>query len=684
MTEFRYKAFISYSHKNNRQAVWLMKKLEAFRIPRHLDKSGSGEAKRKKLGKMFRDREELPASTNMDGNIRSALKDSEYLIVVCSTDAARSSRVNNEIRQFIQHRDSRKILCLIVDGEPNFEVAGLADYQGCIPSELRKLRLVTGQTPLAADARTEGDGKQRGLQKIIAGLLEVDLDVLLRRDSRRRYSRLVAVALASFLATLVTTGLMVRANLAEDAAKQALSEAENQTARAEDLITFMLDDLAGNRLQELGRVEVMDAVVEKIVDHYESQDDSSLSPSALARKARSYIQLGRLYLGRDLRDPASGLFERAEKATNALLTRHPESVDARYAHLVSLQWVGTNHIFNGRYSEAETVWRERVRVGQELFKHEGLKQEVRAHLGDMNIHLGWALMELGRINEALEQFRVGLNIRQSNADSEPKNAWWLNPLGGGFYHLQWAQLHLAQLEDALANMRKSRHFYQRLAEEDPSDQRAVANYARSLRWLAETEILVGADESAKENLNLSIKLHDQLLSFEPDNKRAEYQGCVSTVVLAEIYWIEGNGDAVVDVLNNGCSAPDGSLSLDHFKAHQRFYGYKLELLRLEMAVADRDTGLAAQVYQRIHSRWRHETEEVRNSLNGRHVALSLAIQRIALNDLNISVPNAHQQLADVVTNSEASFVVASPIGTKLLQKARQLVRQHSIKNEIAR
>lgn len=316
--------------------------------------------------------------------------------------------------------------------------------------------------------------------------------------------------------------------------------------------------------------------------------------------------------------------------------------------------------------------------------HQNLRHEVRADLGDVNVHLGWALMELGRFDEALEQFRIGLSIRQNNADSEPDSSWWLNPLAGGFYHLQWAQLYLGQFEDALANMRKSRQLYQGLAEADPSDQRAVANYAKSLRWLAETQVMIGQEQLAIENLDLSIELHDQLLSFEPDNKDAGYQGCVSTVVLAEVYWKQGNAEAVEDVLANSCSALESSLSLDHFKAHQRFYGYKLELLRLEMALADRDPELAAKAYQKIHSRWRHETEEIRNSLNGRHVALSLAIQRVAMKGLNIPMPDAYQQLADMVTNSEASFVATSPLGTKLLQKAQQLVRQHSIKNEIAR
>lgn len=421
MNEFPYKAFISYSHKNSRQAAWLMKRLEAYRIPRHVGATNGAGKDQKRLGRIFRDREELPASGSLDIKLREAIGNSEFLIVVCSPDSAKSSRVNTEIRQFIEHRDSSNILCFIIEGEPNFEVPGIRSDEGCIPAELRKLHLLTGQIPLAADARSIGDGKKLALQKIVAGLLKVDLDELLRRDIRQKYRRLSVIAGASFAIALMATGLMLRANIAEDAAREALTEAELQTARAENLVSFMLEDLASTKLRQLGRVDVMDAVVAKIVDHYSGQDDAGLSTAALARKARAYTQLGRLYLGRDDRDMASSLFGKAYNKTTALLERDPQSRDALFAHLVSLYFVGTNHIFNGRYSAAEQAWRERMEVSKGLMVYNDHGRVVWGHLGDINVHLGWALMELGRTQEALEQFELGLAARQANVDRDVDN-----------------------------------------------------------------------------------------------------------------------------------------------------------------------------------------------------------------------------------------------------------------------
>ena len=49
---------------------------------------------------VFRDREELPGSSDLGDNISSALEGSRYLIVVCSPNAAVSRWVNEEIKTF--------------------------------------------------------------------------------------------------------------------------------------------------------------------------------------------------------------------------------------------------------------------------------------------------------------------------------------------------------------------------------------------------------------------------------------------------------------------------------------------------------------------------------------------------------------------------------------------------------
>lgn len=97
----RYAAFISYNHRDRKTAIWLHRALETYRIPRRMrgQASALGELGAR-LSPVFRDREELAASTDLGSAVREALEQSDALIVICSPDGARSRWVNEEIRTF--------------------------------------------------------------------------------------------------------------------------------------------------------------------------------------------------------------------------------------------------------------------------------------------------------------------------------------------------------------------------------------------------------------------------------------------------------------------------------------------------------------------------------------------------------------------------------------------------------
>src|SRR4029079_15394494 len=96
---FKYWAFISYSSKDTRSALRLHRQLENYRIPRALvSRPGRDEPVPRRLFPIFRDRAELPRSSDWGASIEDALRVSRYLIVLCSPDAARSHWVNEEVR----------------------------------------------------------------------------------------------------------------------------------------------------------------------------------------------------------------------------------------------------------------------------------------------------------------------------------------------------------------------------------------------------------------------------------------------------------------------------------------------------------------------------------------------------------------------------------------------------------
>jgi outer membrane protein assembly factor BamB len=204
---FKYWAFISYSHVDRKWGDWLHRALETYRPPRGLiGKPGRDGPVRRKNPPIFRDREELPSSASLSDNINNALRESRYLIVICSPHAAVSRWVNEEIVYFKSLGREDRVLCLIVEGEPNATDKPESGKLECFPPGVR-FRVdtdgqLTGQRtePIAADARKEGDGKRNAKLKLAAGLLGVNYNDLKQREKWRALRRNVAlVVLASAL-----------------------------------------------------------------------------------------------------------------------------------------------------------------------------------------------------------------------------------------------------------------------------------------------------------------------------------------------------------------------------------------------------------------------------------------------------------------------------------------------------
>jgi len=215
----RFAAFISYSHHDEHLARWLHRRLEAYRIPRDVQ-PGAGVQRflGRYLGKVFRDREELAAGGQLAQQIRTALGDSAYLIVLCSLRAAASPYVASEIEYFSSLGHADRIIPVIVDADP----------PACLPLPLRN-----GPDRLGADFRKNKDGKNAGFVKILAGLLGVESDLLFQRLRRRQ--RLVVLGLSA--TALVFAGVAalavfqtITANAQRRAAENALAQLFAQRA----------------------------------------------------------------------------------------------------------------------------------------------------------------------------------------------------------------------------------------------------------------------------------------------------------------------------------------------------------------------------------------------------------------------------------------------------------------------
>ena len=229
--EKKYWAFVSYSSKDKKWGKWLHKRLENYSIPSQYQ--GLQLCDGTKLGKhlrpVFRDRDELSSSSELGIVIEEALKQSRFLIVLCSPNSAASEWVNKEIEDFRKIHGAGRVLALIVEGEPNASANPNIDNDlECFPPALRY-----PLEPLAGDLRAEADGKQRGFLKILAGMADIGFDDLFRRHERAQRKRRIVLGTVASIFIAVLAGLSIFALTQKSIAEAQTVIAKEQMEEAE-------------------------------------------------------------------------------------------------------------------------------------------------------------------------------------------------------------------------------------------------------------------------------------------------------------------------------------------------------------------------------------------------------------------------------------------------------------------
>ena len=317
-----YRAFISYSHRDDDAARALHKRLETYRLPSKLigQETARGPIP-DRLTPIFRDLDELSAADDLSVVIKNALADSDSLIVLASPGAKASRWVNLEIETFrALHGGTRPVLVGLIEDEPS------AAFPDALTAD--------GQEPVAADFRGDRGARRLALLKLVAGMTGAGLDQLVQRDAQRQNRRVMAVTLGAIIAVLVMALLLV-------AALRAQTEAERQRQAAEGLVEYMLTDLR-DKLKGVGRLDVMTGVNERAMDYYGGQMAlEGLSDESLDRRARILHAMGEDDQARGDLNLALKKFEEARRVTAAVLAKKPNDPDAIFAHAQSEYWIGS-------------------------------------------------------------------------------------------------------------------------------------------------------------------------------------------------------------------------------------------------------------------------------------------------------------------------------------------------------
>ncbi len=447
--EQRFSAFISYSHADAAAVRKLHSQIESYRLPKGLGHIDALNGRQGKVGKVFRDREDLSAAQDLSVAVKDALGCSEVLVVACSPDAKASQWVDQEIAYFRERHPDRPILAAILRGEP----------AEAFPAALTE----GGTEPLAADLRKQGDGWRLGFLKVVAGIAGVPLDRLVQRDTQRQLRRVMAV-----------TGLVLLIAIASSAmtmiALQARNEARFQRDEAEGLVAYMMTDLR-SQLKGVGRYELMEGVNERALEYYTKQGDlSELPPDSLEQRAIILHAMGEDDEATGDLDSALAKFTEAHRATEELLKREPDNPDRIFAHAQSEYWVGFAAWRQVKPEIAKPHWQNYADLSARLLSFDPSNVEWVMEAGFSASNLGLVTMRGdGDFAKAAELFSEALGFFKRAERMRPDSADIAAEVADAHAWVADAHRSEGEYDQALEHRAKERAILLRLANDDPKN-----------------------------------------------------------------------------------------------------------------------------------------------------------------------------------------------------------------------
>ena len=225
MEQQRYCAFISYRHQSPDDVIAkaLHTAIETYGVPANI----RAKTGKKRLGRVFRDKEELPLSANLGDDIQTALDESEWFIAICSPRYLESQWCLRELEYFLEKKGRDRVLAVLVEGEP----------ESSFPEALRFAVDGGGNReevePLAANLRGSDWRKKLKDEKLrlLAPMLGVTFDELKQRE-RQRFLRRTAIVSTAVLAAAAGLGIFLSVSHARTEKLRQQAEEQAQIAEA--------------------------------------------------------------------------------------------------------------------------------------------------------------------------------------------------------------------------------------------------------------------------------------------------------------------------------------------------------------------------------------------------------------------------------------------------------------------
>ena len=419
--------------------------------------------------------------------------------------------------------------------------------------------------------------------------------------ARHRSTATAAVlTFAGLLAALVVSLHNVQqARLAEEQSTQARGEAE-------DLLVFMMDDLASG-LSDLNRLDLLGEIDERAIRYFDAHAATSADRATTKRRAHALQRIGRTRIQQGKTDRA---VELAQQVIQIAADDPALKLQRSDAHLL----LGLAAQVRGDMQEAESAFRERLELlrGQwpeqdvplialrqfeslralgDLLQRSGRNAEAieiyerarelasgraagatddetwRGREGAALHALGHSRLHLRLVHEAQADLEAAIEALGEAYERRPKSVRWRSELAGSWDSLGLLLTATGKLERGLELTELASSMFDELAAEDPTNTKMVENRVAARVRAAGALQSLGRFDEGQERLEAAVRLADELVSRDPTNTSWREAQCQAVFRLGVLHSAANHKDDEFRVFRRAADLAKALAALDPGNSH---------------------------------------------------------------------------------------------------------------------
>ncbi|MEH6420251.1 nSTAND1 domain-containing NTPase [Pseudomonas sp. CGJS7] len=330
-----------------------------------------------------------------------------------------------------------------------------------------------------------------------------------RQQRRKQWLRASAIGALCAMA-LVAIGLGLQA-------WQARREAERRRDQAQQLVSFMLGDLA-EQLRPIGNLKLLDSVGSQALTYLEYMPEADMQPRELISHARALRTVGEVLMNQARFPEARAAFERAHQASALAVAGSPESLDALAESGTTAYWLGHHDYLQKKFDSARKHWQEYLSTSERLVARAPNDPRWQLELSYALNNLGTLALSGQRSDEAGELFARSVAIKQQLLAKKPSDKSLRFELVDSLSWLSSAQDLRGLLIEAAQGYAAQTQMLRELVDSEPDADEWRRKLATSLLRSSVLALDRGRLDQAETEIEEAVRLLDTLVELQPDNK----------------------------------------------------------------------------------------------------------------------------------------------------------------------